>query len=562
MSTPADPSRPRADAPIEGSDTNATASRSGVLKGTTWLVVSHDLAWADGVARALRSHGSRVHMVDVEGRGVARLRTADAQVALLPEGTLPDSLQRALIEHPGLRHAARVPVSASKVWPLRRSRPELEVVMRACGPALRADRNVRAQAQVGVQFTVELAALGLVRVLRTLAAVPAKFVVQLSLGDADAYVALAYGEWIGASYRPKNPRGERLDGMAALQKALSFRSAGCLVLPASTLKIPSWRRPLDAAMAQALRGLHEDRERELEDEPTRRSGPPTPSMMTTLTDIAPAAVTTAPSIPVPGKRSSRQPRTTPMLTMPRRRIPAPLWAAAAAGVVAGGLALVDFTDDDSATRSPSVEETTPQAVPLPAPTVHVEPVRPAPPSTANTQANRPGATTPPAPASKPESLQPSAAAREEEGAQTELRAAPAPEPAPEPQAEVEGDEGSWERSRELAKRAKHEDDAAARRSMYEEALALDSGNPHAVVGMALLARDAGEPSQALEWMQRAVELRRRRVSYRVLYGNMLLDAGRAREALESYEVALELRPSSRPAAKGMQRASRALGNAD
>lgn len=77
-------------------------------------------------------------------------------------------------------------------------------------------------------------------------------------------------------------------------------------------------------------------------------------------------------------------------------------------------------------------------------------------------------------------------------------------------------------------------------AVLERAHATWTGNPHVYEALAQHYLDTGRAQQALQAAERAVELRRRRASYRVLLGRAHEQLGNKVEAVEAYTTALQL----------------------
>ncbi len=75
----------------------------------------------------------------------------------------------------------------------------------------------------------------------------------------------------------------------------------------------------------------------------------------------------------------------------------------------------------------------------------------------------------------------------------------------------------------------------------------------------VLKLDAAKTESALAEVNRAIELNARSVSARTLRGKLLLDAGRAKDAVPDLELAARIEPDSRAAVYNLARAYRSLG---
>ena len=80
--------------------------------------------------------------------------------------------------------------------------------------------------------------------------------------------------------------------------------------------------------------------------------------------------------------------------------------------------------------------------------------------------------------------------------------------------------------------------------LLRSAVELDGRHPHALAAMAAwyLARNDG--AEALRWAERAVNVRRRRASYRILKGDALAALGHEEEARSAYRRALVYQPDN------------------
>ncbi|MGE3630985.1 MAG: tetratricopeptide repeat protein, partial [Sandaracinaceae bacterium] len=83
--------------------------------------------------------------------------------------------------------------------------------------------------------------------------------------------------------------------------------------------------------------------------------------------------------------------------------------------------------------------------------------------------------------------------------------------------------------------------------LYRRALAIDSRNHHAMIGLGELLLARNQPSAAIELFERAVRRRPRRASYRVLLGDARAAGGDAAGARRDWEEALSIDPEDRRA---------------
>jgi hypothetical protein len=82
----------------------------------------------------------------------------------------------------------------------------------------------------------------------------------------------------------------------------------------------------------------------------------------------------------------------------------------------------------------------------------------------------------------------------------------------------------------------------AARVAYEQVLAIEPSNPHALAGLARERMARGDAAGAIRFAERAVSIRRRRASYRVLLGDAYRLAGDPTRARSEYEAAAEIDP--------------------
>ena len=128
--------------------------------------------------------------------------------------------------------------------------------------------------------------------------------------------------------------------------------------------------------------------------------------------------------------------------------------------------------------------------------------------------------------------------------------------APESEPGAESEESARERSDALVRDgqlAEREGRWEAARVAYQQAFEVHEANPHAVAGLARERLTAGDAEGALEHAERAVQLRRRRASYRVLLGDARRMAGDIGGARRAYERALELDPDDAEARRRLGR---------
>jgi hypothetical protein len=101
-----------------------------------------------------------------------------------------------------------------------------------------------------------------------------------------------------------------------------------------------------------------------------------------------------------------------------------------------------------------------------------------------------------------------------------------------------------DRSDQLIEQAKQAGDPETARKSLEAALEVDSTNPHVLEQLARQALAAGDVKKAKQYAEHAVDLRPKRATYRVLYGDALAADGQTEAALKQYRIALAKRPRS------------------
>lgn len=143
-----------------------------------------------------------------------------------------------------------------------------------------------------------------------------------------------------------------------------------------------------------------------------------------------------------------------------------------------------------------------------------------------------------------------APASESEAESPESAQAPESEPGAEDEASARERSDALVRDGQLAER---EGRWEAARVAYQQAFEVHEANPHAVAGLARERLTAGDAEGALAHAERAVQLRRRRASYRVLLGDARRMAGDIGGARRAYERALELDPEDAEARRRLGR---------
>jgi CheY-like chemotaxis protein/Flp pilus assembly protein TadD len=99
--------------------------------------------------------------------------------------------------------------------------------------------------------------------------------------------------------------------------------------------------------------------------------------------------------------------------------------------------------------------------------------------------------------------------------------------------------------------ALREERLAEAEALYRLALEKDPRENHAMAGLAELFVTRGNGGQAVEWAERAVQLRRRRTAYRVILGDAYRIAGREDDARREYYTALRDEPRNPGALRGL-----------
>ncbi|GAB5544288.1 MAG: hypothetical protein SangKO_040480 [Sandaracinaceae bacterium] len=143
-----------------------------------------------------------------------------------------------------------------------------------------------------------------------------------------------------------------------------------------------------------------------------------------------------------------------------------------------------------------------------------------------------------------------APASESEAESPESAQAPESEPGAEDEASARERSDALVRDGQLAER---EGRWEAARVAYQQAFEVHEANPHAVAGLARERLTAGDAEGALAHAERAVQLRRRRASYRVLLGDARRMGGDIGGARRAYERALELDPEDAEARRRLGR---------
>lgn len=118
---------------------------------------------------------------------------------------------------------------------------------------------------------------------------------------------------------------------------------------------------------------------------------------------------------------------------------------------------------------------------------------------------------------------------------------------PEVVADVEDPNAPPSDAEALVRQANEARDPSVKETLYRRALALDPRNHYAMLGLADVYMDRGQPSEAIPLLEGAVRRRGRRASYRVLLGDARRDAGDAAGARAAWQEALEIDPDDRTA---------------
>jgi tetratricopeptide (TPR) repeat protein len=89
------------------------------------------------------------------------------------------------------------------------------------------------------------------------------------------------------------------------------------------------------------------------------------------------------------------------------------------------------------------------------------------------------------------------------------------------------------------------DDAAGAEALARKALGLDSTDHHAMEVLARALMDQDRGAEALPYARKIVKVRRNRVPYWLLYGDLLLMTGDEAGAKTQWNIALQLSPGDR-----------------
>jgi len=95
---------------------------------------------------------------------------------------------------------------------------------------------------------------------------------------------------------------------------------------------------------------------------------------------------------------------------------------------------------------------------------------------------------------------------------------------------------------------------------YQEAVSLDSGDVEALTGLGRARRDLGDHAGAEQTLLAALKLRPGHQGALEALGSLLVDSGRAKEAIPYLEKAIALDPSDARSRQSLARAHRAAGN--
>jgi len=99
----------------------------------------------------------------------------------------------------------------------------------------------------------------------------------------------------------------------------------------------------------------------------------------------------------------------------------------------------------------------------------------------------------------------------------------------------------------LVRQANEARDPSVKETLFRRALSLDPRNHYAMLGLADVFMDRGQPGEAIPLLEGAIRRRGRRASYRVLLGDARRDAGDMAGARSAWQDALEIDPDDRTA---------------
>lgn len=522
------------------------------LKGTRWLVVDTDATCADALACALRDQGAQARLVDLAGGGLRRLQGWDAQLVLADARARLDPLRRELAIEPSLRWASLLPVDWQQLWPDFAEAPALGVLGELAHPLLKADRTLHELALgAAPAFSAPLDQIGPVRILRAVQDAPDVFRVRFDSGQLAAYVEMANGLVLNAVAKQRGGAGSAF-GQQAMRRILELRDGKASVQRRARPEGLSLVMPLEQALAESSKQARQHRSVRVQ----------------AAADLAepPQAVITGDTVVRSGRVRKRVTTALDGALGTKVRHSPTAWLLATLAVL--GLFGLGYAMARWPMRYATPAPRAAQSSPVPPPVQPPAAASPAPLKTAadpkpQKQSGTP-ALVPVALGTTPAASGPRALPAADKSAASRADARVASEAAepglsdlkppadPTPGAPPHGT--PWERSRKLAKRAASTSDAAEAQAMFEEALALDPNNPHALVGRArgLVASKQDLP-RALQLAERAVQLRRRRAEYRLVYGDALWAAGDPRAARRQYRVARTLRPNSRQVRERLRR---------
>src|SRR5690606_33454183 len=150
-----------------GADDKGTASLH-LLAGMRVLVMDHDPGRADGLAQALREHGSLVGVTDVGPAGLDRARALGPEVIILDsaaiEGEGYDTVRSLRIDT-HLRWAALLVARWDERWPAGLPAPDLELLAGRLAPLTEHDRALHTRAETEQSFDTRLELTGPARLM-------------------------------------------------------------------------------------------------------------------------------------------------------------------------------------------------------------------------------------------------------------------------------------------------------------------------------------------------------------------------------------------------------------
>lgn len=227
-----------------------------VFHGLRVLVMDDDPGRADGLAAALRDHGSSVAVTKVSVEGLERAHRLDPAVVLLDSTAIEGSgfeVVRTMRRDPRLRWASILVLSWDEIWPKEQPSPDLEELATRLKPVVEPDEQLQARAQKEESFDTRLELTGPSRMLRTLVRVPGTRHLVVRSSHTILTVDLADGLIVSASGKTKE--GE-VEGTGALEQLLGLATGRVHVEKRLHPSKANVMMPVDEALAaSAPRGV-------------------------------------------------------------------------------------------------------------------------------------------------------------------------------------------------------------------------------------------------------------------------------------------------------------------